>query len=148
VPKRGICVGSRIVQTKNDHDRNIMNGELAIVLSHDKEKDEALLSLDDGARELEIPVSDMDTYFLAWAMSVHKAQGSQWPCVVHPCSTAFFTMLTRGLTYTAVTRAQKLCVLVGEKKALSIAVSKQEMRKRNSTLAARVTDPAMSGELF
>lgn len=150
IPKRGICVGSRIVQTKNSYAENhyVMNGEIALVMDHDPVKDEALLSLDDGEREIWVPVADMDNYYLAWAMSVHKAQGSQWPCVVHPCSTTFFTMLTRGLTYTAVTRASKLCVLVGEKKALSIAVSKQEMRKRNSTLAARITDPSLSGELF
>jgi ATP-dependent exoDNAse (exonuclease V) alpha subunit len=148
VPKREICVGSRIVQTKNDHTREIMNGELAIVKAFDETKGECLLSLDDGEREEWIPTTDMETFHLAWAMSIHKAQGSQWPCVVVGCSTAHYTMLTRSLIYTAVTRASKLCVMSGERKALQLAVDKVDMRRRNSTLAARIVDPALSGELF
>jgi len=86
---------------------------------------------------------------LAWAMSVHRMQGSSYKAIVAAtCSSSHYAMLTRGLQYTAITRAEELCVMVGETKALSMAVAKPEMRKRNSTLAARIKDPSMSGELF
>ena len=152
VPARGICVGSRIVQTKNsyhptDPDKSVMNGEVAIVRDYDEEKKEALLSLEDG-REIWVPTADMETYQLAWAMTVHRSQGSQFPVVVAPVSTSHYTMLSRALSYTAVTRASKLCVLVGEYKALAMAVKKVDMRKRNSSLQPRILNPAMSGELF
>ena len=68
--------------------------------------------------------------------------------IVTPVSTSSFTMLTRGLTYTAITRAEELCVLVGEKKALKIAIDRVDMKKRNSSLIPRITDPSLSGELF
>jgi exodeoxyribonuclease V alpha subunit len=68
--------------------------------------------------------------------------------VITPVSTSAYTMLTRGLTYTAVTRAEELCVLVGEKKALAIAIDQVDMKKRNSSLVQRITDPSLSGELF
>ena len=150
VPKRGISVGSRIVQTKNSYDEHhyVMNGEIALVLDYRPESSEALLSLDDGEREIWVPTSDMDSYMLAWAMSVHRSQGSQWPCVVAPVSSSFYVMLTRSLVYTAVTRASKLCVMTGEKRAISMAVDKVDARRRNSTLSARILDPGMSGELF
>jgi ATP-dependent exoDNAse (exonuclease V) alpha subunit len=145
-----ICVGSRIVQTKNDYSQNLetMNGEVGIVLEYDEEKKECKLSLDDGLREIWLPVPNMDSFYLAWALTTHKSQGSEFKAVVVPASTAHFRMLNRALYYTAVTRAQELCVMVGETKALSIAVANPDMKKRNSTLAARILDPALSGELF
>lgn len=152
VPLRGICVGSRIVQTKNsyhptDPDQSVMNGEVAIVTDYDEEKKEALIELEDG-REIWVPTADMETYQLAWAMTVHRSQGSSFPVVCAPVSTSHYTMLSRSLTYVAATRATKLCVLVGEYKALAMAVGKIDMRRRNSTLALRIRDASLSGELF
>jgi exodeoxyribonuclease V alpha subunit len=150
VPTRGICVGSRIVQHKNDYTpgREIMNGEIALVLDYRESEQEALLSLDDGAREVWVPVGDMDTFHLAWAMSVHKSQGSEFPCVVAPMSYGYYTMLKRALVYTAVTRAKKVCLMIGERRALAKAVKDPESAKRNSSLVDRILDPALSGELF
>jgi len=153
VPLRGICVGSRIVQTVNLYhpdgfEKSVMNGEVGIVLDYRDSTKEALLSFDDGEREFWLPVSDMDSFFLAWAITVHRSQGSQWPCVVCPVSTSHYAMLSRNLEYVAVTRSEKMCVMVGEKKALQIAVNNVDMQKRNSTLVMRIMDPAMSGELF
>lgn len=147
---RGISVGSRIVQTKNDYTegREVMNGEIAIVKDYNDADKEALLSLDDGEREIWVPTASMDTYQLAWALTTHKSQGSEFKAVVVPVSTAHFVMLSRALLYTAVTRATDLCVMVGEKKALHIGVQKVDMRKRNSLLAARILNPILSGELF
>jgi exodeoxyribonuclease V alpha subunit len=138
----GLRVGSRIVQTKNDYtpDREVMNGEVAFVLSHDEEEGEARLSLDDGEREIVVPVSALATYELAWALTVHRSQGSQFPAVVAPWSTQYAVMLSRSLLYTAVTRAQRLCVLVGERRAVAMALARGEERRRNSALAERIVD--------
>ena len=140
--RTGLRVGSRIVQTKNDYtpDREVMNGEVAFIVAWDEEEGEARLSLDDGEREIAVPVGALETYNLAWTLTVHRAQGSQFPAVVAPWSTAYAVMLSRALLYTAVTRAQRLCVLVGERKAVAIAVARAEQRRRHSTLAKRILD--------
>jgi exodeoxyribonuclease V alpha subunit len=140
--RSGLRVGSRIVQTKNDYtpDREVMNGEVAFVLDWDDEEGEALLSLDEGEREIVVPLGALETYDLAWALTVHRAQGSQFPAVVAPWSTAYSHMLSRALLYTAVTRAQRLCVLVGERKAVSMALNRAEQRRRHSGLVDRILD--------
>lgn len=142
--RAGLRVGSRIVQTKNDYtaDREVMNGEVAFVLDWDDEEQEALLSLDDGEREIVVPAAALETYELAWALTVHRAQGSQFPAVVAPWSTAYSVMLSRALLYTAVTRAQRLCVLVGERRAVAIALGRRKQRRRHSALAERIVDEA------
>jgi len=138
--RAGLRVGSRIVQTKNDYTpgRDVMNGEVAFILGHDDEEGEALLSLDDGERELVVPLSALETYDLAWALTVHRSQGSQFPAVVAPWSTAYSVMLSRALLYTAVTRAQRLCMLIGERRAVTTALARNEQRRRNSALAERI----------
>ena len=140
--RAGLRVGSRIVQTKNDYTpgRDVMNGEVAFILGYDDEEGEALLSLDDGERELVVPVSALETYDLAWALTVHRSQGSQFPAVVAPWSTAYSVMLSRALLYTAVTRAQRLCMLIGERRAVTTALARSEQRRRNSALAERIVD--------
>ena len=142
VVRGGMRVGSRIVQTKNDYtpDREVMNGEVAFVVAWDEEEQEARLSLDDGERELVVPVDALETYMLAWALTVHRAQGSQFPAVVAPWSSAYAVMLSRPLLYTAVTRAERLCVIVGERRALAAAVGRAEGRRRHSALAERVLE--------
>ncbi len=142
VAASGLRVGSRIVQTKNDYtpDREVMNGEVAFITSFDVEEAEARLSLDDGEREIVVPVSALATYDLAWALTVHRSQGSQFPAVVAPWSTQYAVMLSRALLYTAVTRAQRLCVLVGERRAVAMALGRQEEHRRNSALAERIID--------
>jgi exodeoxyribonuclease V alpha subunit len=142
--RSALRVGSRIVQTKNDYtpDREVMNGEVAFILDWDDEEGEARLSLDDGEREIVVPVAALETYDLAWALTVHRSQGSQFPAVVAPWSTAYTVMLSRALLYTAVTRAQRLCVLVGERKAVAIALARSEQRRRHSALAERIVAAA------
>jgi exodeoxyribonuclease V alpha subunit len=137
---RELRVGSRIVQTRNDYtpEREVMNGEVAFVLAWDEEEGEALLSLDDGEREIVVPATALETYQLAWALTIHRAQGSQFPAVVAPWSTQYHVMLSRPLLYTAVTRAQRLCVLAGEQRALLTAVARGEGRTRHSSLAERL----------
>ena len=117
-----------------------MNGEVAFILDYDDEEGEARLSLDDGERELVVPVSALETYDLAWALTVHRSQGSQFPAVVAPWSMAYSVMLSRALLYTAVTRAQRLCMLIGERRAVATALARSEQRRRNSALAERIVD--------
>ncbi len=145
--RSGLRVGSRIVQTKNDYtvDREVMNGEIAFILDWDDEEGEARLSLDDGEREIVVPVAALETYSLAWALTVHRAQGSQFPAVVAPWSPAYSHMLSRALLYTAVTRAQHLCVLVGEWRAVAMALGRAEQRRRHSGLVERILDSGESG---
>ena len=142
VASAGLRVGSRIVQTKNDYTvgREVMNGEVAFILAYDDEEGEARLSLDDGERELTVPVSALETYDLAWALTIHRSQGSQFPAVVAPWSMAYSVMLSRALLYTAVTRAQRLCMLIGERRAVATALARSEERRRNSALAERIVD--------
>ena len=144
VARSGLRVGSRIVQTKNDYtaDREVMNGEVAFILEWDDEEGEARLSLDEGEREIVVPVSALETYDLAWALTVHRSQGSQFPAVVAPWSMQYSMMLSRPLLYTAITRAQRLCVLVGERKAVTIALARSERQRRNSALAERIAGVA------
>jgi exodeoxyribonuclease V alpha subunit len=141
-PASGLRVGSRIVQTKNDYTagREVMNGEVAFIVDWDEEEGEARLSLDDGEREIVVPADALETYTLAWALTVHRAQGSQFPAVVAPWSSNYNVMLSRALLYTAVTRAQKLCVLAGERRAVALAVARGEQRRRNSALAERIIE--------
>jgi exodeoxyribonuclease V alpha subunit len=140
--RTGLRVGSRIVQTKNDYtpEREVMNGEVAFVVAWDEEEAEARLSLDDGEREIVVPAAALETYALAWALTVHRAQGSQFPAVVAPWSMAYAVMLSRPLLYTAITRAERLCVIVGERRALATAVGRSEGRRRHSALAERIVD--------
>jgi exodeoxyribonuclease V alpha subunit len=140
--RSGLRVGSRVVQTKNDYTvgRDVMNGEVAFILAYDDEEGEVRLSLDDGERELTVPVSALETYDLAWALTIHRSQGSQFPAVVAPWSMAYSVMLSRALLYTAVTRAQRLCMLIGERRAVATALARSEQRRRNSALAERIVD--------
>lgn len=158
VPGRGIRVGSRIMQTKNSYEegKEVMNGEIGVVKAFDEEKKEVLLSLDDGDRDIWVPTVNLDTYVLAWATSVHKSQGSEYPCVIYICSTAHYVMLSRSLLYTAATRARELLILIGHaednprgpKAAIMDSIRNAEMEKRNSLLGSRITNARLSGALF
>jgi ATP-dependent exoDNAse (exonuclease V) alpha subunit len=142
--RAGLRVGSsRIVQTKNDYtvDREVMNGEIVFILDWEGEEGEARLSLDDGEREIVVPLAALEAYSLAWALTGHRAQGSQFPAVVAPWSPAYSHMLWRALLYTAVTRAQRLCVLVGERRAVAMALARAEQRRRYSGLVERIVAP-------
>jgi exodeoxyribonuclease V alpha subunit len=134
-------VGDRVIQTRNDHDHDLMNGEVAVVLHHDAQRGQVLLSTDDG-RTLALPLGALDTLRLAYAISIHKAQGSQAPAVVVALARAHSIMLTRNLLYTAVTRAERVCVLVGEPAAVEIALARRDARRRHTRLAELVAEAA------
>jgi exodeoxyribonuclease V alpha subunit len=137
VPGTSLRVGDRVVQTRNDYEHELMNGERGVILNHDDARETILLATDDE-RRLALPVGATDTLRLAYAMSVHKAQGSQMPAVVVPVFTGHAIMLTRNLLYTAITRAERLCVLVGQPRAVGIALGKRESHRRYTRLAELV----------
>jgi exodeoxyribonuclease V alpha subunit len=130
-------IGDRVIQTRNNHERELMNGEMGVIEHHDDERDRVLLACDDG-RRLALPVAELDTMRLAHAVSVHKAQGSQAPAVVVVLHRGHQLMLTRNLAYTAVSRAERVCVVVGEPAALDIALRRRDAHARHTRLAELV----------
>lgn len=133
----GLRVGDRVVQSKNDHEAQLMNGQTAVVVSHDDDGDNLMLAVDDG-RMMRLPVGSAHTLRLAYAMSIHKSQGSQAPAIVVVLHRGHQVMLTRSLLYTAVTRAEQACVVVGETQAMAIAVGRLDARRRHTRLARLV----------
>jgi exodeoxyribonuclease V alpha subunit len=113
--------GDRVLQLKNDYDLKVFNGDLGTVQAIDSGEQEVLLALDDG-REVRYPFAGLYALTHAYAISVHKAQGAEFPAVVIPLLTSHAPMLGRTLLYTALTRARQLVVCVGQRKALGLAV--------------------------
>ncbi len=126
------AVGDKVMQIENDYDRDVYNGDLGFITALDADSGE--LTVDFDGRAVPYDFSDLDRLVLAYATTIHKAQGSEYPAVVIPLSTQHYPMLQRNLVYTGVTRGRKLVVLVGQRKALAIAVAGQQVRRRWSKL--------------
>lgn len=125
-------IGDKVMQIENNYDRDVYNGDVGFVKAIDKQEQELLVSFDD--REVVYPFDELDELVLSYACTIHKSQGSEYPVVVIPVSMQHYVMLKRNLIYTGVTRGKKLVVLVGEKKALNMAVKDWRTQKRNSGL--------------
>ena len=125
--------GDRVLQLKNDYDLKVFNGDLGSVVRVDPEEAELHLVLDDG-REVRYPVASLHALTHAFAVTVHKSQGAEFPAVVIPLLTGHAAMLGRTLLYTAVTRARRLVVVVGQRKALSLAVGDWRRTPRATAL--------------
>jgi exodeoxyribonuclease V alpha subunit len=130
-------VGDRLIQTRNSHELGLMNGSI-VFLRRDNPDDETIVVDTDEGGTLVMPYSETATLKLAYAISVHKAQGCEVPVIVAVCHRSHTRMLTRPLLYTAITRARRDCVLVGDSAALASAVSRGEGGSRYSGLAARL----------
>jgi exodeoxyribonuclease V alpha subunit len=130
-------VGDRVVQTVNDHELELMNGETGVLVDFDRDRDSATLATDDG-RRLRMPVEALATIRLAYCMSIHKAQGSSAPAVVVVLDSSHHIMLTRNLVYTGVTRSEQVCVVVAHPRALAIALRAVQARARHTRLAELV----------
>lgn len=120
--------GDRVMETQNDYDRDVFNGDLGMV-AHIDEEDGAVIITFDG-REVVYPFGELDTVVPAFATTIHKSQGSEYPAVVIPIVTQHFNMLARNLLYTAVTRGKRLVVLIGQRKAIGMAVRGGQQRRR------------------
>lgn len=129
-------LGDKVMQTQNNYDKDIYNGDIGRVAGINPT--EHTLQVDFEGRRVSFDWSDADQLTLAYAISVHKAQGSEFPAVVIPVITAHYLMLQRNLLYTAITRARQLCVLVGNRKAIGIAVRNNKVAQRHTALAWRL----------
>jgi len=125
--------GDRVLQLKNDYELEVFNGDLGTVAAIDPVEGEAMIALDDG-REVRYPQASLYALTHAYAVSVHKAQGAEFPAVVIPLVTAHAVILGRTLLYTALTRARQLVVLVGQRRALSLAVRDWRRAPRHTAL--------------
>ncbi len=128
-------VGDKVIQTHNNYDKDVFNGDIGHIVTIDTDPVKVHVRYD-AERLVEYEPGELDELQPAYALTIHKSQGSEFPCVIIPVSTQHYVLLERSLIYTAITRAKKLCVLVGDERALSLAVSKQESRKRFTGLAA------------
>ncbi len=131
-------IGDRLIQTRNAYELGLMNGTICFLLEDDPEEEMAVLQTDDG-QEIVIPYTESSDLKLAYAVSVHKAQGSEIPVVIFVCSRSHSGMLTRPLIYTAITRAREMCVMVGDRPALENGVRRDEGGGRFSSLSERLT---------
>ncbi|HXK16154.1 MAG TPA: ATP-dependent RecD-like DNA helicase [Polyangiaceae bacterium] len=128
--------GDKVLQLKNDYEREVYNGDLGFIARVSLE-DRHLTVRFDG-RDVEYQDADLDMLTLAYATSIHKSQGSEYPAVVIPLLTAHFVMLSRNLVYTAVTRGKKLCVLVADPRALKLALGEVRREDRVTRLSERL----------
>ena len=126
----------KVMHIKNNYDKEVFNGDIGIIESVDMQ-DRTLLVNFDG-RSIEYDATELDELVHAYATTIHKAQGSEYPIVVMPVLMNHYVMLQRNLIYTGITRAKKILVMVGTKKALSYAVRNVTVTKRNTLLKERL----------
>jgi len=147
-------VADKVMQIENNYDRDVFNGDIGFVLAIDREEEE--LAVDFDGRTVVYPFGELDELVLCYATTIHKSQGSEYPIVVIPVSTQHYMMLKRNLIYTGITRGKQLVVLVGQKRALAMAVKGKQVERRWSKLQERLHDlvssrsagwPGVGGEL-
>jgi exodeoxyribonuclease V alpha subunit len=136
--QRRYRVGDRVLQMRNNYDKDVFNGDLGWIVSLDREAE--TLKVDFEGREVEYGFDELDELSLAYAVSVHKSQGSEYPAVIMPVVTQHFMLLQRNLIYTGLTRARKLAVMLGSHRALSIGLKNKESSKRFTHLVYRLRD--------
>jgi exodeoxyribonuclease V alpha subunit len=134
-------VGDKVIQLRNNYDLDVYNGDIGRLESVDPIEQTAAIRFDE--RLVRYDYSDLDEITLAYACSIHKAQGSEFPCVVIPLHTQHYVMLQRNLLYTAITRGKRLVVVVGTKRALAIAVRNARPRERFTRLSERLREESI-----
>ncbi len=135
-------MGDKVIQTRNNYDKDAFNGDIGRVSHIEADPLRVEVRFDDG-RMAVYETGDLDELRPAWAITIHKSQGSEFPAVIIPVSTQHYVMLQRNLIYTGVTRGRKLVILVGDRKALEIAVRQAGGAKRWSGLLPRLTAAAV-----
>lgn len=137
---RTLHLGDKVMQIRNNYDKEVYNGDMGRItrVASDRSSLTVAFPAAAGAVEVEYEAGETEELVLAYAVSVHKSQGSEFPAVIMPLATQHFLLLQRNLLYTAVTRARQLCVLVGSTRALQLAVETDRNRRRNTGLAARL----------
>jgi exodeoxyribonuclease V alpha subunit len=132
-------VGDKVMQIENNYDKDVYNGDIGFVVGIDPDEQELTANFD--GRAVTYPFGELDELVLCYATTIHKSQGSEYPVVIIPISTQHYMMLKRNLIYTGVTRGKQLVVLVGQKRALAIAVKGVQTDRRWSKLAERLGAP-------
>ncbi len=143
---RVLRVGDKVLQMRNNYVKQVFNGDLGRVVDIDLEEHQ--VAVDFEGRKIDYEFSELDELVHAFAMSVHKAQGSEYRAVVIPLFTQHYMLLQRNLLYTAVTRAREMVVLVGMHKAIAIAVKNDRVAQRNTRLTQRLQDTLTSDKQF
>ena len=128
-------VGDRVMQKRNDYDKRVFNGDLGVISLIDLEEQKMVVTFE---KKITYEFSELDQLVLAYAITVHKSQGSEYPVVIMPITTQHYMMLQRNLLYTAITRAKELIILIGTKKALAMAVKNNRVVQRYTQLARRL----------
>jgi exodeoxyribonuclease V alpha subunit len=131
-------LGDKVMQIKNDYDKDVFNGDIGRIAGIDTEEQEVIVDFD--GRQVTYDFSDLNELVLAYAVSVHKSQGSEYPVVVMPVHISHYMLLQRNLIYTGVTRAKKLVIIVGTKKALSIGIRNNKIQSRFTGLSRRLIE--------
>ena len=129
-------VGDKVIQTSNNYDKEVFNGDIGRIRSMDREEKQLVVRF--GTREVIYEFNELDELELAYAITIHKSQGSEFPVVVIPLAMQQYLLLQRNLLYTGVTRGKKMVVLVGQKKALGMAVRNESTRHRHGGLLHRL----------
>jgi exodeoxyribonuclease V alpha subunit len=137
---RTLRVGDKVMQLRNNYDKDVYNGDVGYVSGIDEVARTLSVLYDD--REVVYEEGDLDELTLAYATSIHKSQGSEYPAVVVPILTAHYVMLSRNLLYTAVTRGKRLVVLVADPRAVAVALGETRREERRTYLAERLRQPA------
>ncbi len=132
-------LGDRVMQIRNNYEKDVFNGDMGLITRLDRE--DQILTVDFDGRHIDYEFGEIGELVHAYAVSIHKSQGSEYPAVVVPILTQHYMMLQRNLLYTAVTRARGLVVLVGSKRAIHMAVRNDKIAARNSRLAGRLREP-------
>jgi exodeoxyribonuclease V alpha subunit len=125
-------VGDKVMQIENNYDRDVYNGDIGFVAEIDREEEELIVQFD--GRMVHYPFGELDELVLCYTTTIHKSQGSEYPVVVIPLSTQHYMMLKRNMIYTGITRGKRLVVLVGQKRALAMAVKGKQDARRWSKL--------------
>lgn len=136
--------GDRVMQIRNNYDKGVFNGDLGYIEEIDMEERTLIVSFDGSSVKYE--VSELDELSLAYATTIHKSQGSEYPIVVIPVLMNHYVMLQRNLIYTGITRAKKICVLIGTTKALAYAIHNMSVLKRNTKLKERL-NPSLAAKI-
>ena len=121
----------------NDYDREVFNGDLGAIAAIDPEEQEVIVRFDE--RDVTYDYADLNEIALAWSISIHKSQGSEYPVVILPLYMQHYVMLSRNLLYTGLTRAKQLAVIVGPQKAIGMAVRQVKDNQRYTLLGERLS---------
>jgi len=130
--QKNFKIGDKVMQLKNNYDKEVFNGDIGVIVNMNIE--EQIIIIDFNNKLVNYNISDLDELILAYAITIHKSQGSEYPCIIMPITMAHYIMLQRKLLYTAVTRAAKTMILIGSKQALLMAIKNKQSSSRYSYL--------------